>query len=101
VTEVEGKDLGVVAGEQIQKGDFVCEYKYNLSYDRKERVAWEEEYSVGHLVNHSRTSSANLRLDTPLLVNRKWRVGMYAQRDIGMGSSSHVTMGNRPISRTS
>ena len=44
VTEVPGKGLGVVAGEDIEKNLFVCEYKYNLSYPRKEKAKWEQEY---------------------------------------------------------
>jgi histone-lysine N-methyltransferase SETD2 len=125
VVEIEGKGLGVVAGENIRKGEFVLEYKYNLSYPRKDRAAWEEEYqlngegsyvldvqlptgkwlcldatrnfgSFGRLVNHSVSRTSNLKLHTPLLVNRKWRVGMYAKSDINRGEELSYDYGDQP-----
>ncbi len=46
VVEVEGTGLGVVAGENILKHQFVCEYKYSLSYGREERASHEQEYAI-------------------------------------------------------
>ena len=46
VVEVEGKGLGVIAAQDIQRHEFVCEYKYNLSYPRHDKTKWEAEYST-------------------------------------------------------
>lgn len=37
---------GVRAGEKIKKGEFVCEYKYDEQYPRRERAERAEEHAV-------------------------------------------------------
>ncbi len=125
VVEVEGKGLGVVAGESIPKNEFVCEYKYSLSYGREERTSHENEYimneegcyilevhlptgkwlcldatrnfnSFGRLINHSRPATCNLRLHSPLYMREKWRVALYSCRDIEEGEELSYDYGDQP-----
>ncbi len=39
------KGRGVMADEDIQKGDFVVDYKYSKSYPRSSRQSLDEDYS--------------------------------------------------------
>lgn len=100
--------------ETLKVNDFVCEYKCNMRYERCKWKQKEEEYkvngegcyvvqamlpngkwmcfdatrnfcSMGRYLNHSHSRKANVRLHTPLLLNNKWRVGIYAIRDIQVG----------------
>ncbi len=125
VVEVEGKGLGVVAGEKILKHQFVCEYKYSLSYGREERASHEQEYAIneegcyvlevqlptgkwlcldanrnynsfGRLINHSRPASVCLRLHSPLYMRGKRRVGLYSCRDIEKGEELSFDYGDQP-----
>ena len=125
VVEVEGKGLGVVAGENIDKHSFVCEYKYNLTYPRNQRDKWEEEYKIngeecyiidaqlptgkwvcfdatrnfhsfGRYINHARAREANLKLHPPLLIRGKRRVGLYATKPIPMGEELAYDYGDQP-----
>ena len=42
----EDKGRGIAAGEKIEAGEFVCEYKYNTSYQLKEKPRYDEEYTI-------------------------------------------------------
>ena len=94
-------------------------------YTRTDREKWEREYTIngegcyvlevllstgkwlcldatrnfksyGRLINHSRQALANLRSHTPLLVRGKWRVGLYASRDIEKGEELSYDYGDQP-----
>lgn len=123
VIDIPPKGRGVVAAEGILKGEFVLEYKYDLSYPRQERRVWEEEYTingegsyileaqlpdgkwvcfdatramgtVGRLVNHS--PRPNLKLHKPLRVRGKWRMALLAVRDIDPGEEVMFDYGKQP-----
>ncbi len=109
----EDKGRGVAAGENIEKQEYIVEYKYNESYPLKERKEREEEYIVNgegcfilevqlpndrgwmcldatrnpecwaRHINHSATP--NLKMFRPAMVRGKWRVGFTALRDIKKG----------------
>ena len=107
------KGRGVKAEEDIEAGEFVCEYKYSKSYSIKRRGEMEEMYnangegsyilevpaggkcicldatvnldSFGRYINHSHQSTANLKMFPPLLVRGKWRVAFLACRKIVAG----------------
>ena len=110
VVVFEGKGRGVVVREGVPKGAYVCEYPATLTYPRKERAGYEEEYTrngegcyildclmrdgwvcldgtrsysgVGRYLNHVPRSVATLTPYKPLLINGKWRVGFTATRDL-------------------
>ena len=110
VVVFEGKGRGVVEREGVPKGAYVCEYPATLTYPRKERAGYEEEYTrngegcyildclmrdgwvcldgtrsysgVGRYLNHVPRSVATLTPYKPLLINGKWRVGFTATRDL-------------------
>lgn len=108
------KGRGVIAGEDINLGDFVCEYKYSTSYPAQRKPVMDEAYdtngegsyilevqipggkwicldatvnlnSWARYINHARPSEANLKPFKPLMVGGKWRVAFLASRDIKAG----------------
>lgn len=110
--DTQHKGRGVLADENIQANDFVCEYKYACSYPLKAKQKIDEEYELngegcyvlevqvtggkvicldatannecwGRYINHSRRP--NLKMFKPLMVRGKWRVAFLATRDIDVG----------------
>ncbi len=109
----EEKGRCVYAGEDIDSGDYVAEYKYSLSYKRKEKKKKEDIYEKngegcyiletqlpksqgwicldatrnlncwGRYINHS--ANPNLKICKPMMVRGKWRVGFTARQDIKKG----------------
>lgn len=123
--DFEEKGRGVITNEDIAKKEFVCEYKYAICYPRSERQTHEEEYcntregcfilevnlpnnkwlcldatraiyTIGRLINHQPSHKANLRLHPPIFLNNKWRVGLYAARDIKAGEELSYDYGRQP-----
>lgn len=121
------KDRGrtVHAKESISKGDFVAEYKYSMSYPRKNRAEMEGEYEINgegcyvidiqlpggkwvcidatrnywcwaRYINHAVPSNANIKMFKPLLIKGKWRVGFVAIRDIRKGEELLYDYGVQP-----
>ena len=124
VDEIDGKGYGVLAKEYITCNEYVCEYKYNLSYPRSEREKWEQEYAIndegcyilevqlptgkwlcmdatrneksfGRYINHARRTEANIRMHSPLLIRGKWRVAMYSTRNIEPGDELAYDYGDQ------
>jgi len=109
----EEKGRGVIAGEEIKSGEFICEYKYSTCYPQKERTQREEAYeangegcyilevvaggkklcldatvnlnSWGRYINHTPRRWANVKMFRPLMIRKKWRVAFLATRDIAAG----------------
>lgn len=109
------KGRGVITIQDIQKGSYVAEYKYDESFGVKDRAKKDKEYagnhegcyileaqlpnhqgwicldatrninSWGRYFNHSPAASANLKMHAPLMINSKWRVAFLAMRDINKG----------------
>ena len=107
------KGRGIITNEDIKKGDFVVEYKYNESYAKKLRPEKEQEYIInnegcyildvqlpsdkgwicldatrnvhswGRYMNHSATP--NLKMQPAVMIRGKWRVGFTALFDIKKG----------------
>lgn len=109
------KGRGVIACESIAKGDFICEYKYDESYPKREKKTHDEEYAINEegcftlecqlpyglgwicldptrnpncwarYFNHAHPTEANMKLFRPLMVRQKWRVGFIASKEISKG----------------
>ena len=118
------KGRGIAAEENVKAGDFVCEYKYNISYPLKEKKRHDEEYAIneegcfimevqlpadqgwlcldatrnyeswGRYINHS--AKPNLKKHAPLFVDGKWRVAFLALRDILKGEELSYDYGKQP-----
>lgn len=105
---------GVAADENISKGSFVLEYKYDKSYPKSEKEEHLKEYesngegnyileaqlpnnkwicldatrnhdSWARYINHGPGKHANLKMFRPLQIQGKWRVAFLAIRDIEEG----------------
>jgi hypothetical protein len=118
------KERGIICLEDINKGDYVAEYKYDESFPVKDRASKDREYagnhegcyileaqlpkgwicldatrninSWGRYFNHAPVSSANLKMHAPLNVNGKWRVAFMAIRDIKKGEELLYDYGQQP-----
>ena len=120
----EDKGRGIAAGEKIEAGEFVCEYKYNTSYQLKEKPRYDEEYTIndegcytmevqlpanrgwlcldatrniyswGRYIN--RSARPNLKTHPPLMINGKWRVAFLALQDIDEGQELLYDYGKQP-----
>ena len=108
-----GKGRGVRAEEDIERGEYVCEFKYSKCFPTSERRKMEADYeangkssyilelvadskklcldatinldSWGRYINHAHSSQANLKLFQPIMVREKWRVAFLAKRKILAG----------------
>lgn len=117
-----GKGRGVVASQELPRGEYVTEYKTKEVYPRKQMANHIAEYelnregcyilevqtlkgwvcldatrrmgSVGCLMNHS--ANPNLRPFRSLHIRGKWRVGFLAARDIKMGEELTWEYGSPP-----
>ncbi len=58
--EHELKGRGVVAAENIESGDFVCEYKYSCSYPAKDKPARDEAYDLNGEGSYTLAQSSNV-----------------------------------------
>lgn len=122
VVELPGKGRGVVAGEALASGVFICEYKTHAIYPRTQKQQHEEEYicngegcyiveaqtsrgwmcfdatrrfnSWGRLLNHA--SHPNCKLFKPLMVRGKWRLGIVTIRDVEKGEELTYNYGCQP-----
>ena len=120
------KGRGIITLEDINKGEFVAEYKYDDCFPVKEREIKDKEYagnhegcyileaqlpnnrgwicldatrninSWGRYFNHSPVSCANLKMHAPLKVNDKWRVAFLAICDIKKGEELLYDYGQQP-----
>lgn len=113
ILDTGGKGRGVVVKEPILKGEFITEYKYQLSYSRDKLWERAEEYSVngegcyvlecqlpgnkwicldatrrlnswGRYINHGCGCMCNCGPHLPLLIDGNWRVAFLAKRDVAV-----------------
>ena len=121
--ETNERGEGVITNEDIEKGEFVVEYKYNEAYSQKQWKARQDEYAMnnegcyvleaqlpmdkgwicldatrntnswGRYINHSATP--NLKPHNPVMVRGKWRVGFVALRDIQKGEELFYDYGHQ------
>lgn len=101
---------GVFARENIPKNTYICEYRGDVLFSRKDLQSREEEYtindegsfimftrrpngsflavdvtnSIGRLINHH-PKNANIKQLGPYLIRNKWRIGFVSIKSISKG----------------